>query len=260
MRLIVYGDFNCPYSYLASQRVDELLRLGRVEVEWRAVEHNPRLSMTGTPSSADPEMWKRELAEVAALALPGEEPPIAVPPVISNTLAAVSAHTEAVTDGLQHELRRALFTSIWVQQRHLSSAYDVRSVITSITSPPFPILPYLISELPLPGFGDPDPINITRALGGTIAANGIPLTTVGWRRGQEWRREWLALSQQVVPTVIDPTGRPLLGIEGLEYLADLLTHSTTDGKAINPPTPLATVRRSVMAGAHSDGSSRLKAA
>jgi hypothetical protein len=29
MRLIVYGDFNRPYSYLASHRMDALLRLGR---------------------------------------------------------------------------------------------------------------------------------------------------------------------------------------------------------------------------------------
>jgi len=65
MHLIVYGDFNCPYSYLASQRVDELARLGQAEVEWRAVEHDPALARTGTPSSLDPERWQHELTELA---------------------------------------------------------------------------------------------------------------------------------------------------------------------------------------------------
>jgi 2-hydroxychromene-2-carboxylate isomerase len=51
MRLIVFGDFNCPYSFLASQRVDALQRLGWAEIEWRAVEHAPWLSKTGTPTS-----------------------------------------------------------------------------------------------------------------------------------------------------------------------------------------------------------------
>jgi DSBA-like thioredoxin domain-containing protein len=223
MRLIVYGDFNCPYSYLASQRVDALLPLGCVEVDWRAVEHDARLSMTGTPASGDRETWNRELAEVTALALPAEQPPAAVPLLISNTLAAVSAYTEAVTDGVQHELRRVLFEAIWVRRRHLSNAYDVRPIITSVTYPPYPIGPYLSSELPPPGLGDPDPLHMTRVLGGTIAPNGIPLTTTGWRRGHQWRQEWLALAQHVVPTVIDPTGTALPGVQGLAYLAGLLT-------------------------------------
>jgi transposase len=98
-----------------------------VEVDWRAIKHDPGLFMTGTPASAERETWKRELAEVTALALPAEQPPVAVPPLISNTLAALSAYTEAVTDGVQHELRRALFEAIWVRQRHLSNAYDVRT-------------------------------------------------------------------------------------------------------------------------------------
>ena len=52
MKLTVYGDFNCPYSYLASQRADQLIRGGMAQVDWRAVEHDRRLALTGTSSAA----------------------------------------------------------------------------------------------------------------------------------------------------------------------------------------------------------------
>ena len=38
-KLIVYGDFNCPFSALASARVGYLERHGFADVDWRAVEH-----------------------------------------------------------------------------------------------------------------------------------------------------------------------------------------------------------------------------
>ena len=41
MTVIVYGDFNCPYSYLASQRADRVIREGMARIAWRAVEHDP---------------------------------------------------------------------------------------------------------------------------------------------------------------------------------------------------------------------------
>jgi 2-hydroxychromene-2-carboxylate isomerase len=91
MQLIVYGDFNCPYSYLASQRADELARLGRAEVEWRAVERDPALALTGTPSSLDPERWRRELAGLALIADEDEQAPGVAPSVISNTGAAAGS-------------------------------------------------------------------------------------------------------------------------------------------------------------------------
>ena len=104
MQLIVYGDFNCPYSYLASLRAEELERLGH-RVDWRAVEHDPGLSMTGMPSAADTDRERRELAEVAALALPGEQVPAGAPGMISNTYAVTAAYAESVTDGFAGRLR-----------------------------------------------------------------------------------------------------------------------------------------------------------
>ncbi len=95
-------DFNCPYWYLASQRVDRLARGEAAGTVWRAVEHDQTLPVTGSMSLASchrktvmiilspaasigsrPEAGKvareAELAAVAALALPGEEPPAARP-------------------------------------------------------------------------------------------------------------------------------------------------------------------------------------
>ena len=71
MTVIVYGDFNCPYSYLASQRADLLSKAG-VAVDWRAIEHDRRLPVTGSRTDAGRAGRDRELTEVASLALPGE--------------------------------------------------------------------------------------------------------------------------------------------------------------------------------------------
>jgi hypothetical protein len=76
MTVIVYADFNCPYSCLASQRARR----------------------------AEPDGGRN-----GRLALPAEHVPPATPPVISNTKAAVAAYAEAVTDGVAAELRRRLF-------------------------------------------------------------------------------------------------------------------------------------------------------
>ena len=59
MAVIVYGEFNCSYGYLASQRVDLLKQLGKAELDWRAVEHDPRLPLTGSRAEADRERWER---------------------------------------------------------------------------------------------------------------------------------------------------------------------------------------------------------
>jgi 2-hydroxychromene-2-carboxylate isomerase len=221
MHLIVYGDFNCPCSYLASQRVDEVVRAGHAEVEWRAVEHDRRLAVTGTPSSLDPDHWQRELAEVATLAEEDEHAPGTAPALISNTGAAVAACAEAVADGVQDELRRSLFAEIWVRRRHVSSPSEIRQLIRALMYPAAtrnghltcPDLPARVHHRVAVG-------TLPRLSGCTISPAGGALTTEGHERIGQWRNEWLSGSAGVVPALSHPDGM-LAGVPALAYLADL---------------------------------------
>ncbi|MEV4707876.1 DsbA family protein [Actinoplanes sp. NPDC049316] len=242
MRVTVYGDVNCPFSYLASQRVDALLRQG-AEVEWRAVEHDPALAMTGTPSDRGPKACRRALAEVRLLATAGERAPEAPPTLVSNSFAATSAYAEAVTDGLEHELRRALFEAIWQRGQHLSSAYDVRDVVSAISYPPHPIESYRCSpDRALPRFGDPTPLGITRALGATTSFAGAPITTAGWLRARRWREDWLAVAagnRSSLPVVVDEQGGVRSGTQALAFLAELGSTAGLPRAAIAADSALA---------------------
>ena len=132
MKVIVYGDFNSLHCYLASQRADRLVREGKADVEWCAVEHRPRLPVTGAKPPPGSVSAQDDLAEAAQLALPGEQLPAGPPSAISNTRAAVSAYAEAIADGIQDRLR---LRSIRAQGRNMSSAYDVRRMVAALLWP-----------------------------------------------------------------------------------------------------------------------------
>ena len=254
MKVIVYADFNCVYCFLASQRADRLTREGTAEVDWRAVEHLPRLPVTGykpRPGEARPggEAGEDDLAEAAQLALPGEQLPAGAPAVISNTRAAVSAYAEAITDGIQDRLRLRLFESIWAQGRNMSSAYDVRRVVAALLWPADPIYPHLVSpDLPTSVLHDPDPMRIVRREGGTITPDGGPLTTAAYHRARQWRQQWLALfepalPEPAIPAVIGPDGAVHVGPDGLRCLAgivgpDALSWCAAPGLAITRHLPV----------------------
>ena len=243
MEVIIYGDFNCAYCYLASQRADRLVQAGAAAVAWRAVEHDRRLPLTGMRPDAQAAAWDRELAEVASLALPGERPAAAPPPVVSNTRAAVAAYAEAVTDGAHDELRRRLFRAIWADGRHISSAYDVRRIIVDLMWPPPPPA-QMTPDLAGPLLHDADLAQSVRRTGGTITPDGGPLTTAGYLRIRRWRQEWLALPQQVVPAVIGPDGTLHPGADGLRWLAGLAAAGAANRI---PQTPVIVPRPAVHA-------------
>jgi hypothetical protein len=231
MKVIVYADFNCPYCYLASQRADLLVRLGTGQVDWRAVEHNRGLPLTGSRAAAEEQNSNAALVDVAGLALPGESAPDVPPAVISNTGAAVAAYAEAVSDGVEDELRRRLFRAIWADGRHISSASEVKRVVREIMAPRVPVVAHLRSpDLPLPIIQDPDLARIVRRSGGTIAADGVPLTTTGWERIRQWRREWQSLPEQGLPVVVS-AGDIHSGTRALSYLASIVQAAARAGQA-----------------------------
>ena len=251
MKVIVFGDFNSLHCYLASQRADRLVREGKADVEWCAVEHRPRLPVTGAKPPPGSAGAQDDLAEAAQLALPGEQLPAGQPSVISNTRAAVSAYAEAIADGIQDTLRVRLFESIWTQGRNMSSADDVRRVVAALLWPADPIYPHLVSpDLPTPVVHDPDPMQIVRREGGVITPDGGPLTTAAYNRARQWRQQWLALfepalAEPAIPAVIGPDGAVHAGPDGLRCLAGALGPSALSWRAA-PGRPSPGTSRSAM--------------
>jgi hypothetical protein len=221
VNVIIYGDFNSLHCYLASQRADRLARTGAAEIDWRAVEHDRRLPVTGIRSDPGRTGWDGKLAEAAALTLPGERLPAAPPSMVSNTAAAVAAYAEAVADGVHDELRRRLFDAIWAHGRNLSSSREVRRVVIDVMWPAGPGYPHLSPDLPGALAYDPDLSGIVRPSGGIIAPDGGPLTTTGYWRSQQWRQQWMDLPQQLSPVVISPAGTIHSGPDGLRCLAEI---------------------------------------
>lgn len=118
-QLVVYGDFNCPYSALASARVDRLAAAGLAEAEWRAVEHDPDIAPEGSPVTGElAELVGRQLAEIDGLLAPDEVLELHQPPILPNTATAVAGFASAAPADAS-ELRRALFQAVWVEGRNL---------------------------------------------------------------------------------------------------------------------------------------------
>jgi predicted DsbA family dithiol-disulfide isomerase len=119
MRIVVYGDFNCPYSCLASSRAGLLAERALAEVEWRAVEHDPGIPAPSEPVDGElAAMLDREVAEVAGLVRPGEDFSIRRPPVHPNTAAATGAFAAAAQPDASG-LRRRLFGALWSEGRDI---------------------------------------------------------------------------------------------------------------------------------------------
>jgi hypothetical protein len=128
MKLVVYGSFNCPYSLLASRRVDRLVELGIADVEWRAVVHDPDVPIQGEPVVGElAALFDRELEEIRGLLRGGETYEATAPAVQPNTALAVAGFAAATGDGADR-LRARLFDALWVRDLDIGDAHVLRGL------------------------------------------------------------------------------------------------------------------------------------
>lgn len=135
MKLILYGSFNCPYSYLASLRADRLAAAGAAEVGWRAVVHDTAVPRSGLPVTGElAQMFDRELAQIRGLAQQGEAYPARRPARQPDTTPAVAAYA-ATPAGDADRVRRAVYAAFWAQGLDIGDPAVLASLGCVLTPP-----------------------------------------------------------------------------------------------------------------------------
>jgi len=126
--LTIYGDFNCPFSALASARADLLLATGTHELAWRAIQHDTAIPPAGEPVRDDTETeLAAEVATILDLSAHDVRLHLLVPPVRSNTAIACAAYAAAGDDA--DELRRRLFAAVWSDGRNLGDPTELDRLV-----------------------------------------------------------------------------------------------------------------------------------
>jgi predicted DsbA family dithiol-disulfide isomerase len=124
IRLTIYGDFNCPFSALASVRADVLLSTGGFEVDWRAIQHDTTIAAAGERVEGDTAaLLADEVAKILDLSGRDVHLQLFVPPVRPNTAAASAAF--AAAGGSADRLRRRLFSAVWVEGRNIGDPSEL---------------------------------------------------------------------------------------------------------------------------------------
>ena len=119
--VVVFADFICPYSYIALDQMDNLLRDYNIELVWRPHWLHPEVPPAGAPLPAEaaPEeqrartrAWLREMApeRAAQMRFPGK---------ISFSLFAFEALEFAQDRGLALPFKTAVFEALWVEGRDI---------------------------------------------------------------------------------------------------------------------------------------------
>ncbi len=200
MGLVIYADFGSAACSLASGRADALGVAG-VEVDWRAVEPDPRLPVAGGRlGGAEREAVARELDALARLLLPGEELPRSLPAFRPNARGPVAAYAEAYGAGVAEDVRRLLFSAYWGQGLDIGSPETLRRLLAGA------MLRGHSTSVPLSEFGL------------AVSPSRGPITMGAHRRIRSWAEDWRGLRVAPLPVLVVDGALPVAGETALRRL------------------------------------------
>lgn len=204
--MIVYADFSCPECYLAARRADLLAATG-VPVDFRAVEHEPGLPVTGRPldERAQAALTER-FAALSELLLPDEELPWAMPTRQPKTEAAVTALAEAIGAEVGDDVRRLVYGLYWIDGADIGNPNMLRIPLAGAIRRGRST----VSALHESGYG--------------VAPDRGPVSTAGWRRLRDWREDYRVLGRPQLPVVL-VDGATLTGFDAVRRIGKELVYA-----------------------------------
>ena len=121
LRVVIFADFVCPYSYLAVDQIDRLAREYDVKPLWRPHWLHPDTPPEGSPREATPDAFaKRERlhAWIKEMA-PEQYPRIRFPEKRHYSFRAFEALEFAYDCGLDFAFKTALYELMWAEGRDI---------------------------------------------------------------------------------------------------------------------------------------------
>lgn len=214
-RIVAYGDFTCPWSYLMWRRT-ELLRAVGVAVDWRSVEHDPWHTLRPLDVTDRFGRLRDELPKVEQHLLPGEVLPRTLAGFVPFTGAATSGYAEAYVAGVAAPVRRLLFEAFWRRGVDLNDARVVRT---------------LLVDQVRRGTSTTELLSLW---GYALDVTGGPITHAGWQTVRDWRTAWTATAAGdetvagVVPVVIVDGEAPVHGVAAVDRVGSLVADAGLD--------------------------------
>ncbi len=184
--VLIYGDFNCPFSALANARANRLADAGRLRVDWCSVEHDTTIGPNEHPlTSEQTAAFREELEQIDGILAPDEPHRFRVPSRRVNTRDLNQIYA-ATPPAHRTALRTAIFDAYWIHDRDVTSDHVLDEIINML---------------------------VVEQSGDQVSGDKARTTVT------TWQRQWEALPRPIVPTMIINQGYVSRGLGALARLA-----------------------------------------